>query len=130
MGIVHFIQDTGASSFRMRWACLPPSEQCLCTANDIETDGLLFVSSRRHRQPNCPLIAPERFYLVEEKEDLVGAVGIELLKQISKSHVFAVIRRSPKTNWSQMELSCAVNASQPCPIETFGTHLCLLETRR
>src|SRR5215831_12159309 len=74
IGIVHLIRR---QFFRRRWACFPPSEQCLCTANDIETDGLLFVSSRRHRQPNCPLIAPEDFYLVEEKEVLVGAVGIE-----------------------------------------------------
>ena len=31
------------------------------------------------------------------------AVGIELLKQISKFHVFTVLRRLPKRIWSQME---------------------------
>src|SRR5262249_32595762 len=75
MGIVHFIQ---APVLSQAVGMFPTIRTVLRgTANDIETDGLLFVSSRRNRQPNCPLIAPEDFYLVEEKEVLVGAVGIE-----------------------------------------------------
>src|SRR5437762_4129794 len=40
---------------------------------------------------------------------LVGAVGIELLKEYSKSHVLTVLRRLRKRNWSQMELSLATS---------------------
>jgi hypothetical protein len=36
---------------------------------------------------------------------LVGAGGIELSTKLSKSHVFTVLRRLPRGNWSQMELS-------------------------
>lgn len=34
-------------------------------------------------------------------------MGIESLKEISKSRVFTVLRRLPKRNWSQVELSLA-----------------------
>jgi hypothetical protein len=41
-----------------------------------------------------------------KQEKLVGAVGIELSQEFSKSGVFTVLRRFPETIWSQMELSC------------------------
>jgi hypothetical protein len=47
-----------------------------------------------------PLIATERFYLVELKGSLVGTVGIELLFNFTKSRVFTVLPTA-----SQMELT-------------------------
>jgi len=39
--------------------------------------------------------------------DLVGAVGIELLFNFTKSRVFTVLPTANQMNWSQMELSFA-----------------------
>jgi len=36
---------------------------------------------------------------------LVGAVGIELLFNFTKSRVFTVLPAASQTNWSQMELT-------------------------
>jgi hypothetical protein len=70
--------------------------------------------------PYCPRV----FFLVELKGNLVGAVGIELLDQLSKSHVFTVLRPPLKRNWSQMELKSWPSRPRmvgDCPVEVITT---------
>jgi hypothetical protein len=45
---------------------------------------------------------------------LVGAVGIELLFNFTKSRVFTVLTAASQTNWSQMELTDTKVQDSPC----------------
>jgi hypothetical protein len=49
------------------------------------------------------------FLLIETAVNLVGAVGIELLINFTKSHVFTVLPTADQMNWSQMELNAVSN---------------------
>jgi len=56
-------------------------------------------------QPEEGIYFSHPFSLGLARSSLQLTVGIELLKQISKSHVLIVLRRLAKRIWSQMELS-------------------------
>jgi len=53
------------------------------------------------------LCGRKRLHGVLGERRLVGAVGIELLFNFIKSHVFTVLPTASQMNWSQMELSFA-----------------------
>ncbi len=53
---------------------------------------------------------------------MVGAVGIELLNKLIKSHVFTVLPTANQMNWSQLELTFASSTAYRF-VECFGRRL-------
>ena len=54
---------------------------------------------------------------------LVGAVGIELLVNLTKSRVFTVLPTANQMNWSQMELNFASSVNLKFPGRLFALAL-------